>query len=235
MIRLISMPTMQGREIFAKKAIESLLVQKFDKMIIHLNGKVDISLFPKSKKIIYKKYKKNMGPIIRYKIRNLKFDYLFTVDDDIIYPENYISQTISNFFKYKQNVISYHAHHWSCNSKLSYSDKITVRYDQETASEAQKTVLGSGVSMFPKETFKFASHLDSDDFWLNDDLWASYIVHLSGKRIIRPPTPKNWIKKQVPHPHDTLYDLSLSENFSERNMLINKLYFKYNYNFSLKQ
>jgi hypothetical protein len=238
---IIIMPTIPGREASAIKVINIFLSQNVGKIIVLLNGhsQTRARMFPKNPIINYKINPPRTGPISRYEAINTKstagFNYIFTVDDDIEYPSDYVSKNIDLIDRFGSNyILSYHSHYWEKNL-ASYKARKTYRVEKETNNFDIFHFGGSGASVFSRASFEkiISSKIPKRHFEYNDDIWLAAFAASMGLKFLRPPTKANWIKIQHPHPVNNLYNKEMKNNFKNRNaklhMAIKKYGVKLNY------
>jgi len=232
----VFMPTVPGREVLAKKVIRSFLAQGVGKIFVLLNGHTDQQKlsFRRRKNIVYISKRKGTGPISRFQhITSAAygdFKYIFTVDDDILYPPDYICSTISQLDKYGDSyAISYHVSSWETESPL-YQRRTTTRIEADTRVPIITPFGGSGASAYSRELFSKmeSSKIPKKIFEYNDDIWLSSFVQSQGYLFLRPATRKNWLTIQRPHPSKNLFESEKSSGFKRRNSKLKIAIDKYN-------
>ena len=224
-LSMVFVPTIPGREGLVIKVINNFLTQGVGKIVMLLNGYHirGRRLLPRNKRIEYILNKKATGPISRFQAitrdRVKNFEYIFTVDDDIDYPKDYIEKNIDLLDKYGDKyIISYHAHYWK-NPVPDYKLRITHRIEKGSNSFIEFPFGGSGASAFSKEVFLKieSSKIPKMLFPYNDDIWLSTFAKSNNVKFLRPPTKENWIKIQTPHPVVNLYNEEKKTAFKRRN------------------
>jgi len=222
---IVLMPTVPGRERLAITVIRSFIRQRAGKIVVFLNGhnRLQSKAFPKSDKLLYIVNKPGTGPICRFRAIHPRiyenYKYLFTVDDDINYPIDYLDKTIKALELHGDNyVISYHTSIWGENDP-NYRSRKTTRIDSLSDSGLVMPFGGSGASAFSKSVFSKIAHskIPKSSFEYNDDIWLSSFVQKTGLLFYRPPTSKNWLTIQKPHPKTNLFDSEKAQNFKRRN------------------
>jgi hypothetical protein len=169
---------------------ESLLVTldsiegQFDEIRIYLNGYKSV---PEE----LKKYTTHIGYNItdngKFFWSGNKNEYYFTLDDDIVYPDDYVKRTIPLI---KDRIVTYHGRRL-INSNINYYDNHKLwAYYHKVESEKILDVAGTGVMAFNTNIF-------SPNLWKSSnhkitDLLISLEAHLFKIPIICLPKPSNW-------------------------------------------
>ena len=104
---IVCMATYPGGFSGLKRTVESLLSGqnvRITKLKIHVNGvKIKIPELPKDERLEVNYSKENLTDMGKFAMTEGELGYIFTVDDDIIYPDNYIQEMIKgiNYFDKK--------------------------------------------------------------------------------------------------------------------------------------
>jgi hypothetical protein len=232
----VFLPTIPGREALAKKVIRSFLAQEVGKIFVFLNGHTDMQRlsFRRHKNIVYIPKKKGTGPISRFQHITSSaygdFKYIFTVDDDILYPLDYVSSTIEQLNEHGDSyAISYHVSSWKTGAPF-YQERSTTRIETETKDSIIMPFGGSGASAYSRKLFSKmeSSEIPKEIFEYNDDIWLSSFVQNQGYLFLRPATRKNWMSIQRPHPSKNLFESEKSSGFKRRNNKLKIAIDKYN-------
>jgi len=149
---ICGMATIKERIPALKNAVESL-VNQVDELHIYQNGYKESLDFLDNKKIyIYSSMDTNInrGDAGKfYTVGNNDDCYYFSVDDDIIYPSDYVSKTIHGLNKYDDRVIvSYHGKILDESSKYHDKNAIVFHYRKYLAKDEEIYFPGTGVSCF---------------------------------------------------------------------------------------
>jgi hypothetical protein len=126
------------------------------------------------------------------------------VDDDLIYPPDYVEVTLRWLDEYPDAILSYHG--WVADQDGKHAEN--YRCMEFLGGEAHVDVVGTGVCAFRLSTIR--PH--RDDFKLPNqaDLWLALRAEREGIRRIVLPHPERWLGfTEWPHTiwHDTAYDM----------------------------
>ena len=134
-----------------------------------------------------------------YKFFNLinSDGYYFTVDDDLIYPENYTEFMIGKIEEYqRKSIISLHGRSFTSYPINSYySRNATVNhFRQELIKDTEIEFGGTGVMAFHTDLFKV--DIDYFEFPNMADVWIGKYAKDSGIKIICAKHPSNFVQQQ---------------------------------------
>ena len=156
---MAGMATIPGRQEMVPRAIASLLPQ-IDSLHLVLNGYTQIPDFVKDDKIGVV-----MDPLNTMadnaKMLGLKGQscYYFTVDDDIIYPPDYVSKMIKHIDKYdRRAVVGIHGIIYSNPVRQYFKDRIVFTNARPLDRDKRVHALGTGTVGF--HTFEVACMVD---------------------------------------------------------------------------
>lgn len=169
---------------------ESLLVTlksiegQFDEIRIYLNGYKSV---PEE----LKKYTTHIGYNItdngKFYWSGNKNEYYFTLDDDIVYPEDYVEKTVPLI---KDRIVTYHGRRLIGSDTNYYDNHKLYAYYNKVESEKKLDVAGTGVMAF--NTNIFSPNLWKSSNHKMTDLLISLEAHLFKIPIICIPKPSNW-------------------------------------------
>jgi hypothetical protein len=132
------------------------------------------------------------------KFRPLSFvrrkpEYYFTLDDDILYPANYVEETVKNIDEYG-TIVTYHGRRLLAKGLHYYQEHEFhgCRYEQ-TAEPFEVDVCGTGVCAF-RTDYMDASNIAYSPDQLMSDLVFSLEAAKQGKTIGIFKRPEGWIK-----------------------------------------
>lgn len=183
---VIGMATFKGREPFRKKAIESLqnqTVQPYD--IVVYDNEVEASDLTDNGKFF---------PLIMHS----EPIYFFSVDDDLIYPKDYIHRTIEGIEKYNC-IVTYHGRILKGQGLHYYRGHRGFRCLGTERHDIQLDVAGTGVTAFRTDYFNPRGIHRAKDLKMSD-LVFSLEAAKQKKKIMHLAHRANWIKYQeVPH------------------------------------
>ncbi len=148
------MATFPSRENVITKAILSLYKQ-VDELVVLTNGGMEIPDLPNVS--TYNTLDKigDVGCVGKFVFAHEWKGYVLTVDDDFIYPENYVEETIKAIDKYqKKAVISWHGRtlfDYSEKYKNGHKDFYQCCYDVDN--DYAVNIIGTGVMGFHSDVF----------------------------------------------------------------------------------
>jgi len=131
--------------------------------------------------------------------------YVFTCDDDLIYPENYVELTVNELKKYENRVIL--SHHGRIMQEKpvrnSYTDrKAAFHWNVEQLHATELSIGGTGVMCWHSDHF----FPDYDKITIKNmaDIWIAKFAKEQGVKIMLCPHPDQWI--EYLHPKDTIWN-----------------------------
>jgi len=192
------------RELLLEKTVNSLLPQ-VDKLNIMLNGYVNTPHFCHNEKISACHLDNSKGDGAKfYGLRYVK-GYIFTCDDDLLYPPDYVEVMIKELETYKDKVIL--SNHGRIMNEKPVSNSYT---DRKAAFHCLKTenyrgfidIGGTGVMAWHSGTF----FPDIDRITLPNmgDIWIAKFASEQGVKIAHNPHLEEWI--QYLYPKTTIWD-----------------------------
>ncbi len=211
---LAIMPTVPGRKT-TRKAVDSLLRQGVD-LRVYLNGFEDV---PEGwpEEIDYRVWPKKRGPAIRYSEAAEGYDFVCLVDDDLVYPSDYVTSTLEHLERFgTKAVITWHGSFWPDGGE-TFAKRQLVSCAAQTPLYWHVPYTGSGVLNMRAQLFNAIAGPVPSVFEFEDDVWISSRLAARGIQIYRPPSVGNWIRLAQPAPADTLWDRALADGFKERN------------------
>jgi|GEM_PF-1890598 len=150
------MATFPGRAFALQEVVASLLPQ-CDELHIYLNHYETVPDFLNHKKIttyLSKDHYGDLGAVGKFfpVFEFSQTGYIFTVDDDIVYPKTYIQDTIAAIDRYqRQCVVTYHGRIFHLDRKIEsyYKDyKYCVNYKGTQPRDVELHTAGTGVMAF---------------------------------------------------------------------------------------
>lgn len=203
---IASMPT---RKNILKRCIESILPQ-VDLLNIYLNGYEVVPEFLIDKKIkIYDSIqygdKADVGKFFPLYLQKYK-GYIFTLDDDLLYPSNYVDVMVHKIEKYKRkNFICVHGNILPKNRLTSYyREKIGVHYAKKLSSDTYVDVPGTGTLAFHSQLYP----VDINDFSkpFMTDIWLYNIANKNHIPIVSIEREDFWLRSLLQTPDkDSIY------------------------------
>ena len=192
----IGMASIPKRAEACKKTIMSILRQDYPnfKMWVSLNsyGKIPTN-WPKDERLIYRLRENKLGDAEKfYPFHQEGSNLLFTIDDDIKYPENYLSTMLEWFDKFNGRcAIAAHGSILARGFKSWLHDRWVSHFTAAQKQHTQMHILGTGTTLFNKEWlrgYKFAEWKNMSDIGTSLHLRRRGIARISVRR------PKKWLK-----------------------------------------
>jgi hypothetical protein len=151
-MKIAQMVTMPVREETLHKVVFSLLDQ-VDLLRICLNGHSIIPRFLNRYNIeVVQKQNNYLGDRGKILWENTENDYIFLVDDDIIYPNNYIG-TLVSILESVGGVVGVHAANMKPPVKNYYKDRDVYHFTKALHKTIEVDVLGTGTCAFIARDF----------------------------------------------------------------------------------
>lgn len=122
-------------------------------------------------------------------------EYYFTMDDDIIYPPDYVEKTIANIKKYGM-IITYHGRVLKGTGKNYYYDHESYRCLGEQKKDVKLDVCGTGVTAFDTRYFH-PKGLANHKHQRMSDMIFSLEAAKQGKKIGSCSRKVGWIKAMI--------------------------------------
>lgn len=193
----VQIATVPHREDMLQTVINSLINQ-VDRIHVMLNGHKDIPYFLKqlefhTDKIEYFKMDNSTGDAAKfYGVEKLK-DYVFTCDDDIQYPADYIQIMIAELQRHGNKVIlTNHGREMNRKPVTSiYSDRIATHHTFAETKSVKLDIGGSGVMAWHTDFFK-PKYLEFKRKNMAD-IWVAKQAKEQGLKIMMNPHPANWL------------------------------------------
>lgn len=120
-----------------------------------------------------------------------KNEYYFTLDDDIIYPPDYVEKTLPLI---GNRIVSYHGRRLTGLSKSYYNGHKAYVFNELLNTERKLDVVGTGVMAF--NTNIFSPSLWRTENYKMTDLLIGLEAHLWGIPIVCLPREKNWLSQK---------------------------------------
>lgn len=196
---IISMATMPERVEVLKSTVNSLLPQ-CDELHIYLNNFTNIPEFLQDFKIIChlsNLCEGDLGDVGKFYGLQNKIGYLFSVDDDLIYPPDYVQKMITGIKKYNSPVTLHGKIFNTAPIKKYYSGasiKETFPCLHAVKEDKEVQIAGSGVFAYHSNMINF----DIKDFkHINmSDIYCSILCHKAGLKMFVLAHEKGYIKEQ---------------------------------------
>jgi glycosyltransferase involved in cell wall biosynthesis len=198
----ICMATFPGRFSVIGKAVESLLNQSIQptKILIHVNESDRAPPLPDDSRIeVHCSPDENLTDIGKFKMASLVSEgYILTVDDDIIYPHDYVESHLSWLNAYENKVIT--GFHGAVlpvgepiNTWQEYKEKRRVHWFKRGLSlPLPVQIVGTGTMGYHVDHVKF----DHTQFYNHRmvDLFIAVHAQINGIPMITPPRKDDWMR-----------------------------------------
>ena len=189
------MATFPSREDVLEKAILSLYKQ-VDELVVLTNGDMVVPKYPNVS--TYNLFDKigDVGCAGKFVFASEWKGYVLTVDDDFIYPDDYVAETIKAIDKYqKKAVISWHGRtlfEHSERYKNGHKDFYQCCYDVD--GDYAVNIIGTGVCGFHADVFLGNPYDVIEMTYTNSsDIWFSLSCDQRGIPMIVPKHKKGWL------------------------------------------
>ncbi|WP_165855395.1 glycosyltransferase [Marinobacter sp. JSM 1782161] len=188
----------KAREDVFRESIESVKDQ-FDHIYVYLNGYGEVPEFLKSSKFSVFLSEDFVDLSANGKIFSLSdvgSCYFFTLDDDILYPPDYVSVMVDTLRKYNDNVgVSVHASILPEYPEWYYERYAMYPFQKELNSDRFVNLIGSGTFAFHTDRLK----VTSEDFFpdVMVDLRFSILAKQQGMPLVCVARPEYWLKALV--------------------------------------
>ena len=125
------------------------IIDQIDHLYICLNGYKKIPYFLKNNKKITIHHGKNYGDAGKFLfLDKCKDSYYFSIDDDLIYPKNYVSRMI-RFIDSKNKAVAVTAHgKILINNKYNYGNTVVFPFFRKITNDTKVHIVGTGVTAF---------------------------------------------------------------------------------------
>ena len=171
-----SMATMPGRELALVESVASIIDQ-VDELHIYLNDIVHYPSFanhPKIKLFFSKNYDGDLGDAGKFYTVDKITGYHFTIDDDIIYPSDYVCLMINAIETNKRKVVvSCHGRSFNHLPVASYYRNHSVAYSclRRVPTDVFAHVIGTGVLAYHTDTIRIP--FSAFEYSNMADIWFS--------------------------------------------------------------
>ncbi len=199
------MATFPTRELIIAQAVESLLPQ-VDKLVIWVNDEMELPQICYHEKVELYWGKDVLGFDIgcagKFAFAFEWDGYIFTVDDDIIYPSDYVERSIAKIEEYERKcVLSWHGRQTSLPITVYRSAKDMIKncsFQQNVEEDTECHIIGTGVMFFhastivPKYDFMEMRHTNVSD------IHFAQSMDMRGIKTIVAAHDRGWLKALVP-------------------------------------
>ncbi len=147
--------------------------------------------------------------------------YYFTIDDDIIYPENYVAKMVGELKKYDNNVVvGVHGIIFSKKCRSFVNDRNTYDYRNYLFYDRQVSVLGTGTIAFYKRSISDIDLKHFSDTGMTDLFFARYCQQ-KNIPLIAINRKKQWLKDvSKNNAKTTLWDGAVLDDKVQTNFIL---------------
>ncbi|NHB95883.1 hypothetical protein [Photorhabdus stackebrandtii] len=197
-LRIASLASIPEREYNLQIAINSIYPQ-LDELNVYLNGYEKIPQFLNRDKIkVYMSHRfGDFGDASKFFPLKNKSGYLFTLDDDLIYPPNYVEKLVLKIEKYKrQQFICVHGNIIDIDSLSSYYKyKKGVHFSRPLDNDITVNIPGTGTLAYHSSLYSFS--MESFQLKNMSDIWVAVIAKKRNIAIISIDRPDCWIRTSI--------------------------------------
>ena len=216
------MAAVPWRENVLKQVVESLLPQ-VDQLNIYLNDWEKIPDFLSSSKVNAVQSQNEIGDLGDrgkfYWCNQIRGIHL-TVDDDILYPPNYVDSILEGMNRNQGAAVTFHG---SILKSQSFSEKKTIsHFARDSSNDLSVTIGGTGVMAYNTKDVTINFESFKCNYWA--DGWFAFQTRNEGIPIISLRHAKDWLIP-LPTSGPDIWDLNKQE---ERSLVINQWIVEYN-------
>ena len=210
------MAAVPWREDILQQVVDSLLPQ-VDQLNIYLNDWENIPDFLRTSKLNVVQSQNEIGDIGDrgkfYWCNQIRGIHL-TVDDDILYPPDYVDAILDGMIRNEKTVVTFHG---SNLKSATFSEKHTVsHFARENPNDLPVTIGGTGVMAYNTKYITINFESFKCDYWA--DGWFAHQARKQNIPIIALEHQKDWLKP-LPTSGPDIWDLNKQE---DRSTLIDK-------------
>lgn len=199
------MATFPTRELIIAEAVESLLPQ-VDKLVIWVNGEMELPQICYHEKVELYWGKDVLGFDIgcagKFAFAFEWDGYIFTVDDDIIYPSDYVERSIAKIEEYERKcVLSWHGRLTRLPITVYRSAKDMIKncsFQQNVEEDTECHIIGTGVMFFHIDTIVPKYDVMEMKHTNVSDIHFAQSMDMRGIKTIVAAHDRGWLKALVP-------------------------------------
>lgn len=199
------MATFPTRELIIAEAVESLLPQ-VDKLVIWVNGEMELPQICYHEKVELYWGKDVLGFDIgcagKFAFAFEWDGYIFTVDDDIIYPSDYVERSIAKIEEYERKcVLSWHGRQTSLPMTVYRSAKDMIKncsFQRTVEEDTECHIIGTGVMFFHIDTIVPKYDVMEMKHTNVSDIHFAQSMDMRGIKTIVAAHERGWLKALVP-------------------------------------
>ena len=196
---IVQIASIPDRILLLKNTVESLIPQA-DEINVKLNGYAFTPNFLKDNdKITYQHFDNSRGDAVKFHGLEDKEGFIFTCDDDLIYPTDYVFTMIMKLLDYKNQVIVTN-HGRIMNEKpvrSSFSDRVAAFHCcYEVLQDSFVDIGGTGVMAFFSKSFQ--PDFNKMIYPNMADIWIAKFAKEQNVKILVNAHEEGWITYQNP-------------------------------------
>jgi hypothetical protein len=212
-----------------EETVQSILDQ-VDELHVYLNEMDRVPYYLKQKKIKVFRSQDEMGDLGdagKFYTADQVKGYHFTIDDDIIYPKNYVATMIAAIEKYgRRCAVSHHGRNFDRLPVQSYYHDATQQFSclREVGKSQQVHVCGTGVLAYHTDTLRIS--VDEFEYTNMGDIWFSKHCAERNIPIMVLEHRRGWIKLCRNFREETSIFTTSSRNDSVQTSVLNSVKWK---------
>lgn len=202
--------------------LETIFFQ-FDEINIYLNNCVEAPSFLRK----YRNLNFKLGDDLTdngkfYFLSELKEDcYYFTLDDDLLYPKNYVDETIKKI-NIHGCIVTYHGREIISEGRNYYTGNKAYRCLDAVNEDVIIDVAGTGVTAFKTDYFKPIIH--NSEYKLMSDLVFSLEASKKNKKIVCAKHEHGWIRPILLPDEFSIYESFRNKDQSIQNKIADEIF-----------
>ncbi|MBY6189177.1 glycosyltransferase [Microbulbifer agarilyticus] len=226
---VVGVASIPSRVVQLRMTLASILPQ-VDKVYVYLNNYDDVPSYLNHEKITYflSRDHGDLGAAGKFfKIDDVNDGYYFSIDDDIIYPSDYVSRFVNTLKKYNNNsIVTCHGSIFASPLEWYFERNVVYATKNELGTDKFVTLIGSGCSAF----YRSSLSVSFSDLYPNVmcDLRLSVMAREQGLTMVSLSRPKNWLRPQEVDESESYYVKMLNDDGGR-----SKLASSYDWNFSV--
>lgn len=162
--------SMPSRVVTLEQVINSI-IEQVDHVNVYLNNYSEIPSFLKNQKIsvFTSQNHGDLGSNGKFFLSGQFEGYYFTLDDDLIYPDNYVEYLISKIEYYKRKaVVGIHGSIFDKEVTDFFKHRTVFSFKTSLKKDIFVNILGTGTTAYHTDTIKI--NLECFPYWNKDDL-----------------------------------------------------------------
>jgi len=150
-------------------------------------------------------------------------EYYFTLDDDILYPDDYVNRTLAKMQEHRGCIITYHGRQLVGKDLPYYTGHKSHTFAQGQYQDIRIDVAGTGVCAFDTRYFRPIG-LHQDNFVMMSDLGMSLYAAREGVKIMSCTKEYSWIRTIDVIDNRSIFELYKNKPTPDQNRIANEIY-----------